>query len=385
MEEKRGMQQGKNHTVSKADNRNSSIELLRILSMLMIVGSHFATHGGFSFDSQSITVPRLWWNVIEMGGHFGVDVFVIISGYFLIENKSLAFNLKRVLKFWGQVFFYSVLLFAFSFIIGQGSFSPKVIIKMLFPITFSEWWFASTYFVLYLLHPYINRLLHTFDKKQYQGFLIMLLIFWSVIPTLTSSSYQSNALLEFVLFYSIAGYIKTWGLNPGLKSKHYFGLWVIFTFLTYLSCVILMILGTKYTVFSSHSLFFYGRTKIPTLLRAISFFMAFATMKMAYHKWINKIASAAFGVYLLHDSNLLRSYLWKDVFKNALFQNSKYIIIYSIGVVILVYVICTLIDLIRQTVFEKPFLKVVDRFSAQWMRPFEIACKKLQAVIFGGE
>lgn len=61
--------------------RNSSIELLRIIVMLMIVGCHFATHGGFSFDKQAITIPRLWWNVIEMGGNFGADVFVLISGY----------------------------------------------------------------------------------------------------------------------------------------------------------------------------------------------------------------------------------------------------------------------------------------------------------------
>lgn len=44
---------------AKYANRNSPIELLRIIVMIMIVGCHFATHGGFEFDNQSITVPRL--------------------------------------------------------------------------------------------------------------------------------------------------------------------------------------------------------------------------------------------------------------------------------------------------------------------------------------
>ena len=78
--------------------RNSNIELLRIIAMLVIVGCHFATHGGFDFNSQSVTLPRLWWNVLEMGGNFGVDVFVLISGYFLIENKKLSVAPKKVLR-----------------------------------------------------------------------------------------------------------------------------------------------------------------------------------------------------------------------------------------------------------------------------------------------
>ena len=47
--------------------RNSSIELLRIVAMVMIVSCHFATHGRFSFNTSSISIPQLWWNFIEMG------------------------------------------------------------------------------------------------------------------------------------------------------------------------------------------------------------------------------------------------------------------------------------------------------------------------------
>lgn len=89
--------------------RNSSIELLRIIIMIMIIGHHFATHGGFSFDN-SITIPRLWWNLIEMGGNFGVDVFIIISGYYLIKNDSFKINWNKALKLWGQIFFYSIIM-----------------------------------------------------------------------------------------------------------------------------------------------------------------------------------------------------------------------------------------------------------------------------------
>ena len=63
-------------------------------------------------------------------------------------------------------------------------------------------------------------------------------------------------------------------------------------------------------------------------------------------------ASATFGVYLIHDNNLVRPFLWRVVFKNASFQNSPYLIPYSIGVVILVYVACTAIEILRSKIFK---------------------------------
>lgn len=49
------------NTTGKTDNSNgrkSSFELLRIIAMFSIVIFHFALHGGFSFDSQTVSVPR---------------------------------------------------------------------------------------------------------------------------------------------------------------------------------------------------------------------------------------------------------------------------------------------------------------------------------------
>lgn len=76
----------KKYPQNKTKERQSNIELMPIVVMMMIVGCHFATHGGFSFDYESITIPRLWWHVLELGGDFGTDVFVMISGYFLISD-----------------------------------------------------------------------------------------------------------------------------------------------------------------------------------------------------------------------------------------------------------------------------------------------------------
>ena len=115
--------------------RDSSIELLRIIVMFCIIICHFATHGGFKFDNKVIDISRLWWNFIEMGGNLGVDVFVLISGYYLINSKKRGY-LFKILKLWGQIVFYSIVIYLFGYLIGLYSFSVAETITslMLFPI-----------------------------------------------------------------------------------------------------------------------------------------------------------------------------------------------------------------------------------------------------------
>lgn len=79
--------------------------------MVMIVGHYFAVHGwegGFPY--QSISVNRLWVQFIQMGGKIGVNVFVLISGYFLIIAPKI--KISKVIKLWLQIAFYSLILFA---------------------------------------------------------------------------------------------------------------------------------------------------------------------------------------------------------------------------------------------------------------------------------
>lgn len=363
--------------------RNSSIELLRIIAMIMIVFHHFVYHGEFEWESSSIPITRLWNNFIFMGGKIGVNVFVIISGYYLINNDGKIFDIGRIAKFVGQVFFYSIAIYVIFGMIGISDIGVLSFIKSCFPITFSQWWFASTYFVLYLLHPFLNKLLCSLDKSLYQRLLVVLVVCWSIIPTFTTSLYQSNSLLWFVTLYSISGYIRLYGLNHKFTGKHYFVFFLICSFLTYASSVVFTTLGNKWKFFESNSTYLYGQEKITTLLISLCLFMMFVNLKLNYHRWINKVASATFGVYLIHDNKIIRQCLWVDLFKNAQYQDSLFLIPYSIIVVIAVYIACSAIDLLRQYIIEKPFMMIVKRYSEKMIIPINKIVIWMKNVVFG--
>lgn len=368
---------------TKIINRNTSIELLRIISMIMIMFHHFAYHGNFEWNFNEVTLPHLWYDFILMGGKVGVDIFVLISGYFLIENTEKLFQPKKLLKFWGQVVFYSIMTYLLSVILRLNAFEIKQLIKVCLPITYPGWWFASTYFMLYLIHPFLNKLLHGLSKTEYQYLILMMVLCWSIIPTATTQLFESNSLLWFVTLYGIAGYVNLYGGNQKLQSKHYFSLYFMVLIITYTVSTTFLFLGTKKEEWSTHAIDFFEIERLPILLMAITLFMGFVTLKMNYHKWINMIASATFGVYLIHDSSYIRYYLWTNIFKINQYQDSTFLILYSILVVFILYVSCTMIDLIRKKLVEKPYMLFVNHYTYYFLKSFKIICEMFRKWIFG--
>lgn len=368
---------------TKIINRNTSIELLRIISMIMIMFHHFAYHGNFEWNFNEVTLPHLWYDFILMGGKVGVDIFVLISGYFLIENTEKLFQPKKLLKFWGQVVFYSIMTYLLSVMLRLNAFEIKQLIKVCLPITYPGWWFASTYFMLYLIHPFLNKLLHGLSKTEYQYLILMMVLCWSIIPTATTQLFESNSLLWFVTLYGIAGYVNLYGGNQKLQSKHYFSLYFMVLIITYTVSTTFLFLGTKKEEWSTHAIDFFEIERLPILLMAITLFMGFVTLKTNYHKWINMIASATFGVYLIHDSSYIRYYLWTNIFKINQYQDSTFLILYSILVVFILYVSCTMIDLIRKKLVEKPYMLFVNHYTYYFLKSFKIICEMFRKWIFG--
>ncbi len=268
----------KNDTAVHTSQRNSSFELLRIISMFIMIICHFMIHGGFTFDAQTLSVPRFYTGFIRGIGQPCVDIFILISGYFLINDNRSFFNIKKILAFLGQVLFYSVSIYLIAIIFGIVKLEStasiiKAIIKALFPLTMNSWWFAGTYFVMYLIHPFLNIVLRKLDKNTFQKLVIAELIMWSVIPTLTPTKYQSNDLWWFVTLYSVAAYIRLYGLNPKFTRKHCVIMLLISVFVQYSLCSVLTLLGTKSTLMYNNIYHFHNKQYIFTFLTSLAMFL----------------------------------------------------------------------------------------------------------------
>lgn len=67
--------------------RNSSIELLRIIAMFMILMCHFIVHNGYDVLKLPLGPERIFFQlVMQSGGVIGVVIFFSISAWFLLDK-----------------------------------------------------------------------------------------------------------------------------------------------------------------------------------------------------------------------------------------------------------------------------------------------------------
>lgn len=339
--------------------RNSNFELLRIIAMFMIIIHHLAYHSQFNFQYDELTFNRLWIQFIQIGGEVGVNVFVLITGYFMLNHN---FKIEKVLKLWFEILFYSIVIYVLMCLIGKETFTIVGLVSSFMPISREKWWFASAYIILYILSPYINVLIKNMSKKVYKKLLIICFVMWVIFPTFLFTSLGSNNVIWFIYLYLLAGYIKQY--EDGNFIDFGFSKWFIISIaiyiFTFLSALLIDIIGLHNYNIAKCATHFYGKNQLPILMISVCLFMAFKKLIIRNNKFINKIALTTFGVYLIHDNPVMRGFIWDNLFKTYLYSNSRYLIIYSIAVALAIYMVCSIIDFIRINSAERIVAKIID-------------------------
>jgi len=355
--------------------RQSNIELLRIIAMLLIISHNFAEYGNFSFlktGNEEMTVNHFWIRFLTIGGRIAVGSYILNSGYFLIYSKSIKFN--KVLKLIFQIYTYSILNFLVGYFAKAKNFRWATLLSCLFPISYCVWWFASEYVILYLLSTIINRLLNRFDRVQYRTFLLFTTFIWFILPTVsTMDSFFHTSLLFFYL-YCLAGYFRKYSFNEKNYNSITFIIISIVLYLVILGIVIACeYLGLKYSFFNFLSSQFYKENGLFVILSTIFLFLGFLKLNIT-SKIINFISTTMFGIYLLHDSPYLREIIWERIFKCNTYKDNNYFILYSIGVILAVFTACSIVEMIRIYTIEKLYLKSLDNLSVKLINLYQKFC-----------
>ena len=322
--------------------RDSRFELLRIISMILIIMHHFACHGGYNFDASVSALNKAVVDIFIVGGKIGVNVFLLISGYFMIDKK---FKFSKLIKLLLEVFFYSFVIYILFVIFGKTQFNISAFAKNVFPTITKQYWFITYYIILYILSPFINKLINSLHKGELLALVLVLLTFQVIIPMI-SSNYFSYA-GWFITIYLISAYIR-------LYSNKFFDSfkWNLLLFLGSLLAIIL------FNVFLGIGL--YSINNIVAVICSVSLFCTFKNIKKPiYSKFINIVSSTTLGIYLIHDNNFIRCFLWREVLQCPTKATQNLFLLFAIISCIVVFVVCFAIDLARQYAFEKPIMKLV--------------------------
>lgn len=341
--------------------RHLGIELLRIISMLMVVIFHIygyglknATYNDFGLISFSEALLKAFSIV-------GVNVFVLISGYFLsvkkysLSKEGLMDCYKRLLPLWIQVEMYSIGIYLVLCAIPQSGvpFEINQLIRCALPLLTGQYWFFTDYFLLIIITPFINVMINNLEKKQYRNMLIVLLCVFSIVPSVnifgdTFETQYGFSLLWFFVLYVVGGYIRKFGV----KSRNYGLIYIAFVAFLFICNMFgkiapsglsgLLGLFTKYT-------------SIFVFFASVSLFLTLLKIKRPFkniEKLIILISSLSFAVYLIHEHNVFRDNLWNQIIGLDKYIEHPFMCLLIILIsVVIIYIISILIELIRMKLF----------------------------------
>lgn len=341
--------------------RNSNIELFRIISMLIIVAHHYVVNSGLldCVNAQSFLGLKDYFLLLfGWGGKTAINCFVLITGYFMCTSNITK---KKFFKLLGEVYFYKIVIWMLFIFSGYEAFSITEFLKAFIPFYKVSDNFAVCFLLFYLSIPFLNKLIHALTEKEHQALMIWCLGIYVALPSFANINVVFNYVTWFGVLYIIASYIRLYP-KDWFNNKKIVGILAGVSLLFSWVSVIVLARASRYFGISIGMAYFFvsDSNKILALVTGVSTFLFFKNMKMGYSKVVNTIAASTFGVLLIHaNSNIMRRWLWRDVCNNIGAYETGNVVIHAIVCVALTYTICTVIDIVRIRLIEKPILKRV--------------------------
>ena len=328
--------------------------------MLMIVAHHYVVNSGLTSAEGPLSTDCLSGNNVYLRlfgawGKTGINCFLLITGYFMCTSQI---TFRKFLKLLLQIYLYKLLLYLVFLFTGYETLSLSRIVKLLMPFWGFSTSFVGCFIVFYLTIPFLSILVRNLSKRQHQILLLLLLGCYTVFGSIPTFEISFNYITWFGIIFFIASYIRLYP-SPIFERRTLWG-WltlasVLLTIASVLAIQKLFSRGGYFLVSDSNKFF--------AVVVAVCSFLWFKNMNIKYSKIINAFGIATFGVLLIHaNSNAMRTWLWKDIvdvvghYTLPLGQ----LVLYSVFVVLVVFIVCNLIDQLRIATIEKWFFNWYD-------------------------
>ena len=345
--------------------RNSSIEMLRIIAMFMILMSHFIGHNGYDVLKLPLGPERIFFQlVMRSGGAIGVVIFFSISAWFFLDKEqTIKSNLKRVWIMERELLFWSLILVTFYLVFDRADLSMKLMVKSVMPLSMDVWWYATAYAIFLALLPFLAKGLKALGREYHLALAATVLVIWGLTSFIPGMIGINDGFFGFIyLFILISAY--KWYMKPFTTKQVWLmtGIGLGFFLLYTAASATLSLLGHDMGIYIT------DKWRLPVIMVGFGVFLLFDRVTF-HNRTINRIAQSAFAVYLITDYEASEKLLWVRLFNLQNLYQQPLAILQILGILLAIYAACTLIDFIRQALFAV----TIDRRRGRW---FELLWNK---------
>lgn len=330
--------------------RNTGINLFKLFSMFMIALLHVLGMGGIT-GAAAGTSSYYPVYLMQNAAFCAVNCYALVSGYLMLGKKIKP---SRITELWFEVFFYSVSISAIMMIVYRDLFSARNIVYAVTPIISNQYWYMTSYFMMYLFVPMMNKFADAANKKVFTATIVVILVLTTGSLMIKQDGFRLNdgySPIWLMIMYLVGAYMKKFNVGAKIKKWLALLLYVISSLCSFILCVfskklLKIMLGNDISYLSYTSPF--------VVLSAIFLFIFFSKLKFGKktEKLINYITPAALGVYLIHTHPLVFNKLMKDIAMPLVNHGTAAMIFGSVAMALAVFIICIVIDLLRIQLFR---------------------------------
>ncbi len=335
--------------------RESGIEMLRIMSICGVIVLHFVFPTAVGYDSDN-TNYLLFLENLFIGS---VNIFIIITGYFMINNNTRVVNKPLSLLF--QIAFYLGGAYLLTCVWGNNTFDIGGFIYTIIPRNY----FVVLYITLFFISPYINKCINSISPDKYNQILYITFLIMSFLPfivdfmtdifhleltgmnTLGHFGGQSGGtLIHFMYMYMLGGLIcKNKDTIDAVKTRSV----LIICMASFVANYGLVLCFKDLMLDASKSLWSYYNPLI--ILQSCTLFILFSRIKIR-NKYINNLAKSSFACFICHGFLLGQLPVEKMIGQNPLIMTA-----YLFGAIILFYIIIWVVYQLYSLIFEPLIMK----------------------------
>lgn len=341
--------------------RNANMELLRIISMMMVTMLHALTKSELLLFMGNEIPANGWiaW-VLEALSVSSVNIFMLISGYFLISSK---FKIGRLVEIVFQTIFYSAGPFVLFLILGKFPLEDINVYKLLdyfLPIHMETYWFISAYVIIYLMLPLITSGVRAMSEKQLCGVILGLLVFEcvikSVLPVRLAMDKQGYSFLWYLILFLVGAQIRLYGFKILKTTWRGWFVYIISTVLILAEIFILSQVQLRTEQLKQLNTVSLDYNHILVFFSSVGIFAAFLNAKPLGEKvgkLVCLVSPYCLGVYLLQE-NLMMRYSWQDWFglREVMERPVLVFIPQVLGAVFAMFVLGICVDVLRSVLFR---------------------------------
>lgn len=380
-----GGEAGRENQTGKAEGRNYGIDLLRIVCMYLICVLHVCGQGGAMTHYTGRDASWYAVYILETAGYCAVNTYGMISGYVGIASRRRP---ARIVELWLRVLWYSGLGTLAGIFLFHLPAEEDTLWKAIFPTMWKTYWYFSAYAGVFVIAPYLDRMVKALTDGQKKKLMITLFLLCSVFTMVPRASTTGSDFLGLAAGYSFLWLAVMYVIGACVRmlsdaNDKFLNRSGLFYVILYAACV--FVTWISKILIENHTKSVYGEARYGRLLFsytgptivicAFALLMIFSRIRVkggAAKGIIRFLSPLAFSVYLVQ----VQPYFWNYWLKGRyvfIAQNgpvSACVLVLIFSAVL--YLLCTAVDLIRMLVFRiVPVRKISEKVTGYALKVFD--------------